>query len=237
MVGMSIICQFFDEINADVFKNVNNLIDNFVQYCDWANQIDEKRRVDHKNPLQRNFSKEESVKSPLKEQNPFKRVTSPKSRESDKIVLKTKTRKNLGKTGTHTGKDAQKLKEPIKKKGYRGDTESRQNYTRKRKSELSSKNPPKPKSSVLSHPKRKKSKIETSNFDQIVQKKKKELLTKSKPKVTNKERRVKFKRKKKYKSMVKIKKRFRERKNEKGREEEVDFMIRNESNDEGNGRD
>ena len=232
---MSLTFQFFDEINADVFKNVNNLIDNFVQYCDWANQIDEKRKVDHKNPLQRNFSKEESAKSPPKEQNPFKRVASPTSRESDKIGSKTKIHNNLGTTGGNKGNDVQKSKEPNKRKGHRGNTETRKKLTRKRKSQLSSKNVPK--SPVITLAKRKKSKIQTPNFDRIVQKKKKELLTAPKRGVTNKERRVKFKKKKKrYKSMVKINKRFRERKNEKGREEEVDFMIRNESNQEGNGR-
>lgn len=37
--------KYFDEVNANVFDNLNVLIDNFVDYCSHADQVDRKRKT------------------------------------------------------------------------------------------------------------------------------------------------------------------------------------------------
>lgn len=114
---------------------MNNLIDNFVQYCDWANQIDQKRRQDNKNPAQRNFSKTISSTNFFPQNQILKNIKSPKSQDlsAPKAVNPFKIPKNSKKTTQNPNKKFSKKSKNSRDKGRKNKKEFQLRIREKKK--------------------------------------------------------------------------------------------------------
>ena len=84
-----LIDQYFDEINSNVFNNVTSLIDNFVEYCSHANEVDKTRKMENTS-----FDK--------KDQNKSTRKTLPVIKINKKVFKQDEKKKFSQSTGNDT---------------------------------------------------------------------------------------------------------------------------------------